>query len=373
MKRRVKNLIVGLACALTCGLATAAVGCTSASDWLEQQRCEHVWNGGKVTEKATCTEEGEKLYECTKCGKEKKEDLEKLPHTEHTVEAKAATCDEKGMTDYVECSVCNAILVAGKELPALGHTEIELPGIEATCTTKGKTEGKYCTRCKEYTVEQTELPALGHKLVDIEAVEATCSAAGSTRGIKCERCETIYTQPQVIPSLGHTIVNGVCTTCGTVTDETAFFAQTASMKETQIDANHVTTAGFYRVYFSENTDGIYQINDQGFKVVSKSGCSMATLGVSGAINPANVWTKEEETFAMAVYESALGDGAQYIELDGSKYILIQDNLEQGYLTIYYTGTTWTETSEDGSVTVTFSANAAAWLSETKCTKVTRLS
>ena len=62
MKRRVRSFILAIASALTCALAMTAVACTSAADWLEQQKCEHVWNGGKVTEKATCTEEGEKLY-----------------------------------------------------------------------------------------------------------------------------------------------------------------------------------------------------------------------------------------------------------------------------------------------------------------------
>lgn len=367
MKRRVKNLLVGLACALTCGLATAAVGCTSASDWLEQQRCEHVWNGGKVTEKATCTEEGEKLYECTKCGKEKKEELEKLPHTEHTVEAKAATCDEKGMTDYVECSVCNAILVAGKELPALGHTEIELPGIEATCTTKGKTEGKYCTRCKEYTVEQTELPALGHKLVDIEAVEATCSASGSTSGIKCERCETIYTQPQVIPSLGHTIVNGVCTTCGTVTDAQAFFAQTASMKETQIDANHVTTAGFYRVYFSGDSLSFTGI---GLKAASKVGCTIDHIGMDGMISST---AKEAGPMVVVTLPDEEEGISTFLKKDD---LFLIDNSEvatSGYFTIYYKGSNVTVTSDDGSWTVVIAADAASWLTASGVTKVTRLS
>ena len=245
MKKLGKSIILGLACAFVCALATTAVACTGAGDFIEQMKCEHVWNGGKVTKKATCTEEGKKLYECTKCGKEKKEDLEKLPHTEHTVEMKAATCDQKGMTDYVECSVCNAILVAGKELPALGHTEIDLPGIEATCTTKGKTEGKYCTRCNEYTVEQTEIPALGHKIVAIEAVESTCAKQGNTAGAKCERCETVYTAPQVIPKKAHDFdEDGICQGCGNVTE--AFFDCVNEMTKT--NAGEVVQVGTFYTY-----------------------------------------------------------------------------------------------------------------------------
>lgn len=367
MKKRVRNFILGLACALTCGLATAAVGCNTASDWLDQMKCEHVWNGGKVTVKATCTEEGRKVYECTKCGKEKKEDLEKLPHTEHTVEMKAPTCDEKGMTDYVECSVCNAVLVAGKAIPALGHTEIELPGIEATCTTKGKTDGKYCTRCQEYTVEQTELPALGHKLVTIEAVEATCDKQGSTAGVKCETCETVYSEPQAIPSLGHTVKNGVCTSCGTVTDATKFFEQTATMKETQIDKNHVTTSGFYRIYINVEEGSLINFGPVGFTVIEKVGANDATFGITAAINPAGIWSDEELSANFYI------NGEDYVELDGAKYYVIEDNIEEGYITIYYTKVTGMVKSTDESAYLTFKADVTTWLDDENVIKVTKLS
>lgn len=343
MKKRVRNFILGLACALTCGLATAAVGCNTASDWLDQMKCEHVWNGGKVTVKATCTEEGKKVYECTKCGKEKKEELEKLPHTEHTVEMKAPTCDEKGMTDYVECSVCNAVIVAGKSIPALGHTEIELPGIEATCTTKGKTDGKYCTRCNEYTVEQTEIAALGHNLVTIEAVEATCKDQGLTAGVKCDRCDTIYSEPKPIPSIGHTIKNGVCTTCGTVTDATKFFEQTATMSEMQIDENHVATSGFYRVYVNQNVEEGKMFDDLNF------GIEIAPLFGYSIVGGIAIRLYGEkiviDSFGLQYVDENSNGGS--LTLTQSDFFVLKDEVkEKGYFTIYFTSNLWTVKTDD---------------------------
>lgn len=39
--------------------------------------CSHAWDEGKVTKEATCTEAGEKLFTCTKCGATK---TESIPH-----------------------------------------------------------------------------------------------------------------------------------------------------------------------------------------------------------------------------------------------------------------------------------------------------
>lgn len=56
----------------------------------------HTWDGGAVTEKATCGKSGTKTYTCTVCGDTKKETLTQL--TAHTYDS---NCDEK-------CNVCGA-------------------------------------------------------------------------------------------------------------------------------------------------------------------------------------------------------------------------------------------------------------------------
>ena len=39
---------------------------------LNEEHTEHTWDSGKITKKASCTEEGEKIYTCTVCGKTNK-------------------------------------------------------------------------------------------------------------------------------------------------------------------------------------------------------------------------------------------------------------------------------------------------------------
>lgn len=80
--------------------------------------CNHVWDEGKVTKEATCTEDGVKTYTCTVCGETK---TEAIPATGHSFGewkvTKAATCTEKG-EETRECA-CGAKEV--REISANGH------------------------------------------------------------------------------------------------------------------------------------------------------------------------------------------------------------------------------------------------------------
>lgn len=51
----------------------------------------HVWDSGKITRKATCTQTGEKVYTCLTCKETKKEVLAKVPHVYRTTITKATT------------------------------------------------------------------------------------------------------------------------------------------------------------------------------------------------------------------------------------------------------------------------------------------
>lgn len=51
----------------------------------------HVWDSGKITRKATCTQTGEKVYTCLTCKETKKEVLDKIPHKYRTTIVKATT------------------------------------------------------------------------------------------------------------------------------------------------------------------------------------------------------------------------------------------------------------------------------------------
>ncbi len=81
----------------------------------------HVWDNGAVATDSTCTEFGVKTFTCTVCGVSKTEDIPAKGHTEVIDKAVAATCTATGKTEGKHCSVCDAVIVAQKEIPAAGH------------------------------------------------------------------------------------------------------------------------------------------------------------------------------------------------------------------------------------------------------------
>lgn len=84
-----------------------------------------------------------------------------IPHTEVVDKAAEPTCTKTGLTEGKHCSVCSAVLVEQKVVPAKGHTEVVDKAVEPTCTKTGLTEGKHCSVCGEVLVEQEVVPALG--------------------------------------------------------------------------------------------------------------------------------------------------------------------------------------------------------------------
>jgi len=164
----------------------------------------HKWDDGVVLEKATCSKEGKIKYTCTRndCGVTDEKPIEKLPHTEVTVPAVGSSCTATGLTEGVQCSVCEEWIVEQEEVAVLGHNEVTIEGKAATCTETGLTEGKYCDRCGEVLVEQTVIDVLGHDMVTDEAKAPTCTASGLTEGSHCSRCD--YTEAQeTVDALGH--------------------------------------------------------------------------------------------------------------------------------------------------------------------------
>lgn len=134
-------------------------------------------------------------------------------HTEVTIPGTEATCTTPGLTDGVQCSVCNEILTPQTEIPALGHTEVIDAAVAATCTTAGKTEGKHCSVCGEITVVQEEVPALGHSYTAV-VTAPTCVAQGYTTHT-CTVCGESYVDAYVNPTGVHTYgEDNKCTVCG---------------------------------------------------------------------------------------------------------------------------------------------------------------
>lgn len=234
MKRFFKAIISLI---MTATLAIGASGC-ALSEWYDRQKCAHVWNAGTLTKAATCADFGAKLYKCQKCGTEKTEELQKLPHTEKEIPQKDPTCTEDGYAAYWGCEVCGFELTEPKVLPALGHNEIYIPGVAATCTGVGGSDFVFCDRCEEVLQAQEKTPAKGHDLLTIPGKPSTCLEKGYSEEIICRECSTVIKESKELPIAAHNFADGKCTTCGVLEDPTSV----------KIEAGEKLVGGYYRIY-----------------------------------------------------------------------------------------------------------------------------
>ena len=187
--------------------------------------------------------------------------LEKIP-------AKAATCTEKGNSEYWYCenydkyfsdeNGVNEITAKDTVIPATGHGESEVKGAkEATCTEDGYTGDKVCKVCGEILEKGTVIEKFGHVWGEPEwnwsedgtsctvtftcknnpehketpeadvtsevKTPATCTESGvTTYTATVELNGKTYTDTKDvadIPATGHSYDNGKCTVCGAIASD----------------------------------------------------------------------------------------------------------------------------------------------------------
>lgn len=171
--------------------------------------CKHNETELINTTRATCTEEG---YTgdtvCLKCKETiaKGEIVERLPHTEKTMDTAEPSCTEDGYTGDVYCSVCGELLAKGEAIPAKGHTESDLMYVRnATCTEAGYTGDIYCTVCDELLKEGEPIEPLAHVPGEPQGVtEATCTSYGYSGDVYCTVCNGLLELGESIDMLEHT-------------------------------------------------------------------------------------------------------------------------------------------------------------------------
>ena len=147
----------------------------------------------KVTKKATCTETGTELFECSRCGDSYTETIAALGHNYKSKVTKEATCEEDGVRTYT-CTRCDKSYT--KTIEALGH-DIEYDEKEATCTEDGYKKGT-CKRCG--MVVDDIYPALGHDLEYTILKAPTCEEEGEREAL-CKRCGESWKE-KILPA-GH--------------------------------------------------------------------------------------------------------------------------------------------------------------------------
>ena len=103
-----------------------------------EQKFNHDWHD-TVTRRPTCTEDGEKVWECSRCGMKKTEKISALGHEwgDWTVTT-PATCTNEG----VETRICkrDPSHVETRTIPTTGHNWVDNGNGTHTCTNCGATE-----------------------------------------------------------------------------------------------------------------------------------------------------------------------------------------------------------------------------------------
>ena len=122
----------------------------------------HDYQIESINKEPTRTEDGEYVYKCSKCGKT---ETKKLPATGHNIElvnAKEATCTEKGYTGDKVCKKCGKTITIGREIKAKGHRYPEIISF-----------------IKYETIEDSEHKGLMCNY-SYEAIKLTCSVCNET-------------------------------------------------------------------------------------------------------------------------------------------------------------------------------------------------
>lgn len=111
----------------------------------------HKWDTGKITERATCTQNGKKIYHCTRngCTAQKTTIIKAKGHTVVKDRAVAATCTRIGKTEGSHCSVCRKILTPQKIQRAFGHSWGKWIPKKGAVSSKTEIKRRVCSRCKK--------------------------------------------------------------------------------------------------------------------------------------------------------------------------------------------------------------------------------
>lgn len=136
-----------------------------------EQACSHDYQITSDTP-ATCTEDGSKVYTCTKCFDSYTETIEAKGHVEVVDEAVAPTCTSAGLTEGKHCDVCKEVLVKQEIVEASEHNYQS-----GTCTECGAKD-------PEYEEEQPiKEPILGAETRTIENGKKYMMAFSGTTGV----------------------------------------------------------------------------------------------------------------------------------------------------------------------------------------------
>ena len=155
--------------------------CDKVETKIEVPAIGHEYGEGEITKEATCKDEGEVTFTCTRtgCGHKLTKSTPTVPHDYiANGEPVAATCLKSGYQNY-KCKNCDDNYDVILE-NATGHTYTTDPShddVEATCTTAGHVYKK-CENCS--AAYDYEIPAKGHTYTATVTQQGDCAKAEIT-------------------------------------------------------------------------------------------------------------------------------------------------------------------------------------------------
>jgi len=180
----------------------------------------HSWDAGKVTTKATCTEEGEKTFTCSICGDEKTEKVSATGH-QHTEirNKKEATCKEEGYSGDTWCKDCGKKILSGQAIAKTEDHSWNQGKItkEPTCKEEGE-KTFTCSICGNTKTEKVS--TTDHQHMEIRNQKnPTCKEAGYSGDTYCADCGVkISSGKTIAKTKNHNWDGGVITTEPTCTE-----------------------------------------------------------------------------------------------------------------------------------------------------------
>jgi len=180
----------------------------------------HSWDAGKVTTKATCTEEGEKTFTCSICGDGKTEKVSATGH-QHTEirNKKEATCKEEGYSGDTWCKDCGKKILSGQAIAKTEDHSWNQGKItkEPTCKEEGE-KTFTCSICGNTKTEKVS--TTDHQHMEIRNQKnPTCKEAGYSGDTYCADCGVkISSGKTIAKTKNHNWDGGVITTEPTCTE-----------------------------------------------------------------------------------------------------------------------------------------------------------
>ena len=180
----------------------------------------HSWDAGKVTTKATCTEEGEKTFTCSICGDEKTEKVSATGH-QHTEirNKKEATCKEEGYSGDTWCKDCGKKILSGQAIAKTEDHSWNQGEItkEPTCKEEGE-KTFTCSICGNTKTEKVS--TTDHQHMEIRNQKnPTCKEAGYSGDTYCADCGVkIFSGQTIAKTKNHNWDGGVITIEPTCTE-----------------------------------------------------------------------------------------------------------------------------------------------------------